>query len=71
MRTYKEGEGQTINQYIIDIRITKVKTLLLSKSVTHTDLDVGFNNPNYFATIFKKYTGVTPLKFQYDAKVTP
>ncbi|KMT66740.1 helix-turn-helix transcriptional regulator [Catenovulum maritimum] len=68
MATFKKETQQTINQYLIDVRINKAKQLLLNSSITQTAYDVGFNNSNYFSTVFKKQTGLTPKSYQQKAK---
>lgn len=67
MRVFKRIAGQTINQYIVEVRIEKAKLLLLSKSVTESAFEAGFNDSNYFATVFKKKTGITPKQYQQQA----
>jgi AraC-like DNA-binding protein len=64
MRYFKQETTQTINQFITKIRIEAAKNLLESKSVTDVAFDVGFNNSNYFSTVFKKTTGQTPSQFK-------
>lgn len=64
MRYFKEETGQTINQYLTSLRIDIAKRLLAQKSITETAFEVGFNNSNYFSTVFKKVTGITPGQFQ-------
>jgi AraC-like DNA-binding protein len=32
-------------------------------SITAVAVECGFNDSNYFSTVFKKQKGVTPLKF--------
>ncbi|MGJ8692992.1 MAG: helix-turn-helix transcriptional regulator [Thalassotalea sp.] len=68
MKLFKAGTSQTINQYLTETRINKAKSILLVKSVTDTAFDVGFNNSAYFATVFKKQTGMTPKEYQLNAK---
>lgn len=68
MKLFKQGTDQTINQYITDVRINKAKIVLLSQPVTSTAFNVGFNNSAYFATVFKKQTGMTPKEYQLQAK---
>ncbi|WP_448246786.1 helix-turn-helix domain-containing protein [Thalassotalea agariperforans] len=68
MKVFKEGCDQTINQYLTEVRINKAKSLLLSQLVTTTAFEVGFNNSAYFATVFKKHTGITPKEYQLQAK---
>lgn len=66
MRSFKKETGQTIKQYLTDYRMNKAKILLLELSVTDTAFAVGFNNSNYFSTVFKKYTGFTPQQYQQN-----
>lgn len=68
MRHFKDITGQTINQYLINVRIEAAKTLLLQMSVTETAFAVGFNNSNYFSTVFKKITRESPAKFTENNK---
>ncbi|MBD1390956.1 helix-turn-helix transcriptional regulator [Neiella sp. HB171785] len=68
MATFKKSTQQTINQYLAEVRIKKSQSLLLTSTVTQTAYDVGFSNPNYFATVFKKHTGLTPKQYQAQAK---
>ncbi|MEK3953195.1 response regulator transcription factor [Psychrobacillus sp. FSL K6-1464] len=52
--------------YLNELRIDKAKHLLAETKVKINDVgrEVGFNNDEYFSKVFKKYTGVTPLKFR-------
>ncbi|AWB65527.1 AraC family transcriptional regulator [Saccharobesus litoralis] len=68
MKVFKQVTGTTINQFLVEIRIEKAKQRLLSQNVTDTALDVGFNNSTYFATVFKKHTGLSPKQYQKLAK---
>lgn len=64
MREFKKATGQTLNQYLTQFRIGRAKELLAEKSVTDTAFEVGYNNSNYFSTVFKKQTGQTPAQFR-------
>ncbi|WOO42357.1 AraC family transcriptional regulator [Rubellicoccus peritrichatus] len=68
MREFKKGTGQTVNQYLTNYRVEQAKLLLVEKSVTETAFEVGFNNSNYFSTVFKKQTGMRPVQFQESLK---
>ncbi|MCM2678969.1 helix-turn-helix transcriptional regulator [Echinimonas agarilytica] len=70
MKIFKNVTSQTINQYLVEVRINKAKDILLSKSVTDTAFEVGFNNSTYFSTVFKKHTGHTPKEYQLQAKTS-
>ena len=60
IRLFKKHTGQTPTEYVSRCRVEHAKELLLSKSVTDTALDCGFNNVSYFIRAFKRYTGKTP-----------
>lgn len=65
---FKEVEGETLNQYVNKMRISKAQKLLEKQTVTETAFDVGFSNSNYFSTVFKKTTGKTPKEYQDHLK---
>lgn len=65
VKQFKLATDETINNKIIEVRIDKAKKVLLKKSVTETAYEVGFNNSNYFATVFKKRTNYTPKQFKH------
>lgn len=64
MREFKKETQQTVNQFLTSRRIEVAKSLLTTYSVTDTAFAVGFNNSNYFSTVFKKETGSTPGQYQ-------
>lgn len=68
MREFKKKTGQTLNQYQTVLRIENAKQLLATKSVTETAYKVGYSNPNYFSTVFKRHIGLSPVAFQESIK---
>jgi len=64
MREFKKETGQTVNQFLTALRIERAKELLADHNVTDTAFGVGYNDSGYFGTIFRKYTGQTPLQFK-------
>jgi two-component system response regulator YesN len=63
---FKEETGCLFTDYLCDFRIEKAKSLLaegIHKQYSIADM-VGFRNPNYFANVFKKKTGVYPSKYK-------
>lgn len=63
---FKKETGRTITDYITQIRIGKAKELLLTTDLKVMEISerVGYENPHYFSTVFKKTTGLHPLKFR-------
>jgi YesN/AraC family two-component response regulator len=57
---------KTFRELLQDFRIEKSKIFLSAGeySVTETAYGCGFNDSNYFSTVFKKHTGVTPSQYQ-------
>jgi len=63
---FKCETNKTINQYITEVRIERAKQLLFDKKLNIKMIAnmTGYNDPKYFAKLFKKYVGVTPSKFR-------
>jgi len=64
-RTFKQYTGLGISKYIKLKRLQKAEKMLVANEHTITEIafDCGFNDSNYFISEFKKYRGITPLKF--------
>jgi two-component system, response regulator YesN len=65
-RIFKQEMGETIFDYATKYRIEKAKELLCDYKVKLyeiTDL-LGYSNPAYFGSIFKKFTGLTPKEYR-------
>ena len=54
-----------VNEYILSARILKAKSYLLEGEHTIAEIaaKTGFSTSGYFATVFKKMTGVSPSEF--------
>jgi AraC-like DNA-binding protein len=65
-RIFKECTGFAPAQYIQELKIQKGKELLTnsSYSVKEIAFKMGFENPEYFFTAFKKKTGMTPIQYR-------
>lgn len=61
-RLFKEVTGYAPGDYLNRTRIAKAADLLRGKglSITETALAVGFDDPNYFRRLFRKYEKRTP-----------
>lgn len=60
---FKEKMGITPRTFINYLKIEQSKILLKNHSVTATAHKMGFDTPNYFATVFRRFTGQTPSQF--------
>lgn len=58
--------GTTLKQYVNKYKVEKAKELLAATDEPVTDLAyrLGWSSSNYFCTVFKKYTGMTPLQYR-------
>lgn len=63
---FSEVEGITIEQYIINQRIEKVKELLMygELSLSQIAFELGYSSTAHLSNQFKKLTGLTPSKFK-------
>ena len=65
-RLFKEKTGHNFVEYLTEVRMEKVKELLLSsdkKIIEICDM-AGYDNPRYFSKVFKQYTGMTPREYR-------
>lgn len=65
-KIFKTITGFYINDYIRQIRIARAQDFLVNSDMTIHAISVntGFANPNYFYSIFKKETGMTPAAYR-------
>ncbi|WP_347401611.1 helix-turn-helix transcriptional regulator [Clostridium beijerinckii] len=65
-RTFKEVTGINFSEYVNKCRIDVAKELLSTgeMNVKEVCYKVGYNDPNYFSKVFKKYEGVSPANFK-------
>lgn len=63
---FSEIEGTTIEKYIINQKIEKVKELLVYDELTLSEIadKMGYSNVAYLSGQFKKVTGLTPSYFK-------
>ncbi len=68
----KQYAGKTFVDALTELRIQKAKQLLAGSDLkTYAVADaVGFSDPHYFSTIFKKVVGVTPSEYRDTAYKT-
>jgi two-component system, response regulator YesN len=65
-RTFKEVTGTNFSDYINKCRIDIAKELLSNgeMNVKEVCYKVGYNDPNYFSKVFKKYEGISPVNYK-------
>jgi len=63
---FKKETGKTINEFITEPRMEAAKLLLHKQDIRFYEISgmVGISDPNYFSTIFKKYTGLSPSEYR-------
>jgi len=63
---FSQENGQTFKEYLTETRINKAKELLRMTALKSADIAyrVGYNDPHYFSSAFKKYTGFSPTEFR-------
>lgn len=67
---FKQETGQSAINYITQIRMGKAQDFLrnTNDSVVYIAKRVGYEDSQYFFRVFKKYVGVTPLKYREESK---
>lgn len=65
-RRFKTAARLTPLQYLQEIRITHAKALLKQSNLSVAEISdaVGYQDPSYFASLFKRLTSVSPLEYR-------
>lgn len=63
---FKKETGQTLTEYVLQIRIQKAKNLLLNSEVSIMEVaeSVGYSDLKYFGKQFKKVTNLSPKEYK-------
>ncbi len=66
---FKEATGTTPLDYVLKLRIQHAQAALQQGklSITSIAYETGFQNAQYFSTVFKKFTGFTPGEYRQRA----
>ena len=66
---FKDIFGITFHEYLTVERLERAKILILSTGLKNYEIaeQVGFEDPNYFSTAFKKRFGLSPSKYRASA----
>ncbi|GAA3408977.1 response regulator [Paenibacillus hodogayensis] len=65
-RLFKLETGENLSDFVLRLKMEKAATLLADPSLRNYEvaLRLGYQNPNYFIKVFKKYYSVTPQEFR-------
>lgn len=65
-KIFKEETGGNFNTYLNNVRIEQSKKYLLNNNIALADIAnmVGYEDQSYFSKVFKKVTGLSPLRFR-------
>ena len=65
-KMFKEYTGFAPSQYIQEVRINMAKELLTNTAVSIKEIayELGYENTDYFFTVFKRVTGMTPVNYR-------
>lgn len=67
-KEFKKYIGTTINEYLINVRLSYAKELLKYScySINEIAFEIGMNNPSHFINLFKAREHITPLGFRKE-----
>lgn len=65
---FKEGTGRTFVEYLTETRVNEAKRLLKTTDMKSYEVAdaVGYQDPRYFSSIFKKVTGFTTTEYRRE-----
>lgn len=65
-KLYKNETGESLGDYIIRMRMEKAVYMLkhTNKKIYEITTELGYQNPQYFSKIFRKYYGCTPNEYR-------
>lgn len=63
---FKKETGRSFVQFLIELRMEKAKKLLANTDMNVTEISgaVGYDLPNYFAKLFRQFTGLSPKEYR-------
>lgn len=65
-KLFKQKTGEGFNEYVTRVKMERAKTLLQTGKYKNYEVSsiLSYGNADYFCSLFKKYTGVTPVKYR-------
>lgn len=63
---FSQETSQTFKEYLTEVRIHKAKDLLRMTTLRSAEIayQVGYSDPHYFSSVFKRITSLSPLEFR-------
>ncbi|MDO5479573.1 MAG: helix-turn-helix transcriptional regulator, partial [Clostridia bacterium] len=70
-RLFKSITGFGFKEYLTIIRLKEAQSRLIhtDKSICKIAYECGFNDSNYFSSVFKEINGVSPLKYRKQNRI--
>jgi two-component system response regulator YesN len=72
-RLFRQETGESYVDHVISMRIAEAKRLLRTSAVRVADVGaaVGYQNPQYFCTLFRRIVGSSPVEYRERARGEP
>jgi two-component system response regulator YesN len=67
---FSHEAGITFRDYLTQVRIEKAKELLSTTMLRSSEIsyNIGYKDPHYFSSVFKKNTGLSPKEFRIQTR---
>lgn len=67
---FKRNMKKSVSEYVNCARVEKARSLLALEADCLRDIaqKCGFGDPNYFSTVFKRHTGLTPSEYRRERR---
>jgi len=68
IRMFKAATGRSPHNYLLNIRVERVRELLLNPALSLTDiaLECGFSSHSHMTRVFRQFLGLTPSEYRRD-----
>lgn len=68
-KLFKQKTGEGFTEYVTKVKMERAKALLQTGKYKNYEVSdmLSYGNVDYFCSLFKKYTGVTPIEFRQSA----
>lgn len=65
-KLFKQKTGEGFKEYVTKVKMERAKTLLQTGKYKNYEVSdmLSYGNADYFCSLFKKYTGVTPIEYR-------